>query len=130
MGFSVGAGPTGDFRFEPAFGVGPVIVGGRDGNAERLRRLLPRQSGKEPQLDQFRGPRILRLQLIERFTDCEQVQVGPLKLGRHVGQFHADVSPAGLDVFLKAMIELEDLPGPTADPARYVDLSYVQEAQR
>jgi len=42
----------------------------------------------------------------------------------------ADVSLAGLDVFLKAMIELEDLPGPTADPARYVDLSFVQEAQR
>ena len=42
----------------------------------------------------------------------------------------ADVSLAGLDVFLNAMIELADLPGPTADPARYVDLSFVQEAQR
>src|SRR5262245_39113139 len=36
LGFSVRAGTTCDFRLEPAFSVGPVIVGGCDGHAERL----------------------------------------------------------------------------------------------
>lgn len=43
---------------------------------------------------------------------------------------YAEVPAAGLDVFLKAMIELDDLPGPTADPARYVELSFVREARQ
>ena len=43
---------------------------------------------------------------------------------------HAEVSLPGLQTFLQAMIELGDLPGPTADPARYVDLSVAQAAQQ
>jgi hypothetical protein len=31
---------------------------------------------------------------------------------------------------LETLIELGDLPGPTVDPQRYIDLSYGQEAQR
>jgi ABC-type nitrate/sulfonate/bicarbonate transport system substrate-binding protein len=43
---------------------------------------------------------------------------------------HVAVPVDGLQEYLKAMIELGDLPGPTADPARYVDLSYTQAAQQ
>lgn len=43
---------------------------------------------------------------------------------------HAAVPVAGLNVMLQAMIELGDLPGPTADPARYMDNSYVQAASQ
>src|SRR5262249_14409385 len=42
----------------------------------------------------------------------------------------AEVPMAGLGVFVQAMIELGDLPGPTADLARYVDASFVQEARQ
>src|SRR5262249_8975461 len=92
---SVRTGPSRDLRLEPALGVGPVVVGGRDGNAERLRRLVPGQSGEEPQLDQFRRAGGFSFQLVKRFDESEQVKVGPVKLGRHIGQFNADVSAAG-----------------------------------
>jgi len=95
LGLSVGAWPPRDLRLEPALGVGPVVVGGRDGNAERLRRLVPRQSGKETQLDQLRRAGVFGFQLFKRFAKSEQVKVGPVKLGRHIGQFNADVSSAG-----------------------------------
>ncbi len=42
---------------------------------------------------------------------------------------HAEASLPGLQTFLQAMIELGDLPGPTADPLRYVDPSFVAEAK-
>ncbi len=43
---------------------------------------------------------------------------------------YAEASLPGLELFLQAMIELGDLPGPTADPLRYVDPSFVDEAKR
>jgi ABC-type nitrate/sulfonate/bicarbonate transport system substrate-binding protein len=43
---------------------------------------------------------------------------------------HAEASLPGLQLFLQAMIELGDLPGPTADPLRYVDPSFVDEAKK
>ncbi|HZR97991.1 MAG TPA: ABC transporter substrate-binding protein [Chloroflexota bacterium] len=43
---------------------------------------------------------------------------------------HAAVPVEGLQEYLNAMIELGDLPGPTADPARYIDLSYTEAAER
>jgi ABC-type nitrate/sulfonate/bicarbonate transport system substrate-binding protein len=42
----------------------------------------------------------------------------------------AAVPVEGLQEMLNAMIELGDLPGPTADPARYVDLTVAQAAQQ
>jgi len=42
---------------------------------------------------------------------------------------HAEVPMAGLEAMLQAMIELGDLPGPTADAARYVDPSFVAAAR-
>jgi len=43
---------------------------------------------------------------------------------------HAEVPPAGLAAMLQAMIELGDLPGPTAEISRYYDPSYVQAAKQ
>ena len=43
---------------------------------------------------------------------------------------HAEIPVQGLEAYVQAMIELGDLPGPTADVARYVDLSVVQAAQQ
>jgi ABC-type nitrate/sulfonate/bicarbonate transport system substrate-binding protein len=42
----------------------------------------------------------------------------------------AQVPVEGLRAMLETLIELGDLPGPTVDPQRYIDLSYGQEAQR
>jgi ABC-type nitrate/sulfonate/bicarbonate transport system substrate-binding protein len=42
----------------------------------------------------------------------------------------AEVPLGGLEVMLRSMIELGDLPGPTANPNRYIDLSIVQDAQQ
>jgi ABC-type nitrate/sulfonate/bicarbonate transport system substrate-binding protein len=42
---------------------------------------------------------------------------------------YAEASLPGLEQFLQAMIDLGDLPGPTADPLRYVDPSFVAEAK-
>ncbi|HEY7066839.1 MAG TPA: ABC transporter substrate-binding protein [Chloroflexota bacterium] len=43
---------------------------------------------------------------------------------------HAEVSLPGLETFLKAMVDLGDLPATAADPLRYVDPSFVEEAKR
>ena len=42
----------------------------------------------------------------------------------------AEVPLGGLEAMLRSMIELGDLPGPTASPSRYIDLSIVQDAQQ
>jgi ABC-type nitrate/sulfonate/bicarbonate transport system substrate-binding protein len=42
----------------------------------------------------------------------------------------AQVPVEGLRAMLETMVELGDLPGPTVDPQRYIDLTYGQEAQR
>ena len=46
------------------------------------------------------------MQLVQRLADREQGKVGPVKLGRHIGQFNADVSPAGCGRPLLAFISL------------------------
>jgi ABC-type nitrate/sulfonate/bicarbonate transport system substrate-binding protein len=43
---------------------------------------------------------------------------------------HAEIPVQGLEAYVQAMIDLGDLPGPTANVARYVDLSVVQAAQQ
>jgi NitT/TauT family transport system substrate-binding protein len=42
----------------------------------------------------------------------------------------AEIPIQGLEAFLQAMIELGDLPGPTPNAARYIDLSYGQAARQ
>jgi ABC-type nitrate/sulfonate/bicarbonate transport system substrate-binding protein len=42
----------------------------------------------------------------------------------------AQVPVEGLRAMLETMVELGDIPGPTADPQKYVDLTYGQEAQQ
>src|SRR6476619_6491920 len=46
---------------EPAPGVGPIVVGGRRGDAEGLRRLRAGQAREEAELDQFGLPLVLGL---------------------------------------------------------------------
>ncbi len=42
----------------------------------------------------------------------------------------AAIPVAGLETYLQAMIDLGDLPGPTPNAARYIDLSYGEEARQ
>src|SRR5262245_53484631 len=50
---------------QPGLGVGPVVVGRRGGNAQRLGRLLVRQASEVAELDQLRFPLVLRLELCQ-----------------------------------------------------------------
>ncbi|HLH26113.1 MAG TPA: ABC transporter substrate-binding protein [Chloroflexota bacterium] len=73
------------------------------------------------------------IDILARHTNTERSAVARtyevyIEQGKVVPQ-HAAVPVEGLQEYLNAMIELGDLPGPTADPARYIDLSYVQAAE-
>jgi hypothetical protein len=61
-------GLAGDRAIQPDLGVGPVAVGGRPRDSQRVCRLLDRKPGEVAQLDQLRLDGILPGQLIQRFV--------------------------------------------------------------
>src|SRR5262249_54011502 len=76
------AGQAVDRHPEPAAGVGPVLLGGGEGDAEGGGRLLGGEAGEEAELDQRGLARALRLELAEGLVQGEQAVAVPLLQGR------------------------------------------------
>src|SRR5687768_5726245 len=63
----------GHLPIQPRPRVRPVPVGGRDGNAQRLRRLFVRQAAEVAEVDELRLLRVLLGELDERFVERDQL---------------------------------------------------------
>ena len=57
---------------QPGTGVGPVAVGRRAGDAERISRLIDRQADEEPQLDHLGRVRLFGGELRQGFIERQQ----------------------------------------------------------
>src|SRR6266545_5269070 len=64
-----------DLPEQPRAGVGPVILGGARGNAERVRCFVIGHADEVTQLHQFRFDLVLDCEFVERFADGEELVV-------------------------------------------------------
>jgi hypothetical protein len=99
LGFSPGRFAAGDLDAEPGAGVGPVAVGGGDGQAEDLGRLGQGQPGEDAELRELGLGGVLGGELLEGLVEGQQVVVG-LRRG---GLGGVEVDAAALAAALEPM---------------------------
>ena len=74
---------------QPAFRVSPVVIGGCDGDSNRIRGLLPRQPGEVAELHELCRARIVRFESIEGLIEREEVELRAANVRVDIRDFDA-----------------------------------------